>query len=91
MTTPSGRASSAGREPASAHSLTWVNLASGELLRLELLCDEAFAHRLESSGFVRVARVRPEPANGPDTTGAGSARAPIEAFVSQVVPAAVGA
>jgi hypothetical protein len=64
VTASSGRASTAGREPASAHSLTWVDLASGEPLRLELCCDEAFAHRLESTGFVRVASVRPESGDG---------------------------
>ena len=59
----SGRASSAGQAPVSAHSLTWVDAESGEGLRLELNCDEAFAEGLASTGFVRVARVRPESTN----------------------------
>jgi len=59
----SGRASSAAHDGVSAHSLTWIDSVSGEGLRLEMSCDEAFAQGLESTGFVRVARIGTQSAN----------------------------
>lgn len=59
----SGRASSIGSGSVAPHSLTWVDGATGETMRLELSCDEAFARGLASTGFERIARIRPESAN----------------------------